>query len=92
MDPLINLPQNNNVPSPADLEVIKTLFGDSENIAKTLNWKQILVPAIFFIVLSLPFVDSLIRNNIVDNNVLILVIKTIILIAVLIFFQLAVKK
>ncbi len=92
MDPLINLPQNNNVPSPADLEVIKTLFGDGENIAKTLNWKQILVPTIFFVVLSLPFVNSLIQNNITNNSMLILLIKTIILIAVLIIFQLVVKQ
>jgi|694.fasta_scaffold44171_7 hypothetical protein len=91
MAPLSKLPSiNENHPSEADLEIIKSLFGEGEKVAKSLKIKEILIPAITFIFLSLPFTDSLIRNNIVDNDIMILVIKTVILIIVLVIMQLSI--
>jgi hypothetical protein len=90
MDKLSELPTSNVKPSKTDLEIIKSLFGEGEKVAKSLKIKEILIPAIAFVFLSLPITDSLIRKNIVDNDIMILIIKTIILIIILVIMQLSV--
>lgn len=88
MDPISSLPATTNPPSQNDLEVIKALFGKSETISSSFKIKELIVPTLAFVVLSLPFTDKLIKNNVTSNDVLVMVIKALVFIVVLVVLQL----
>ena len=91
MDPLSGLPQTKEAATRNDLEIIKTLFGEGEKLTKSIRGKEVIIATILFILLSLSWTDSLIKQKVVDNPVLGLVVKAAIFCAILIFLQLALK-
>lgn len=62
-DNIYNLKQDNVPPSPEELKVIGTLFGNSVPAKKSSNTgKVVLVATIVFFLLSLPFIDRILSS------------------------------
>ena len=91
MDPLSDLPQTKETATRNDLEIIKTLFGEGEKLTKSIRGKEVIIATIVFILLSLPWTDSLLKQKVTDNPVFVLIVKAVIFCAILIFLQLILK-
>jgi hypothetical protein len=86
-DRITNLPSSQERPSDIDINVMKNVFGESLDVAKSLQLKKIIIPAIVFIVLSLPIVDSILKNIVSDSDILLMFTKTLIFLIVLVLLQ-----
>ena len=87
-DRIENLPPSQEKPLDIDVNVMRDVFGDGAAVAKSLQLKKLIIPAILFVVLSLPMVDSILKNVVSDSNMVILFAKTLIFLIVLVVFQL----
>ena len=72
-----------------DVNIIRDVFGDGKAVAKSLQLKKIIIPAILFVVLSLPIVDNLLKSVVPDSEMVIMFVKTLIFLIVLVLLQLA---
>ena len=86
-DRIENLPSSNEKPSNIDLNIMKEVFGEGMTVAQTLEIKKILIPAILFIVLSLPMMNKLLKNVIPDSEFFLMFVKTLIFIIVMVLLQ-----
>jgi hypothetical protein len=89
MDPISSLPTTTTPPSQNDLEVIKTLFGKGEAVSSAFRVKELIVPTLAFVALSLPFTDSLLKNNVTTNEFAVMAIKVLVFLLVLVILQLS---
>jgi hypothetical protein len=87
-DRIANLPPSQEQPSDIDVNVMRDVFGDGVAVAKSLQLKKLIVPAILFVVLSLPMVDNLLKNVVPDSKMFMFV-KTLIFLIVLVVLQLS---
>jgi hypothetical protein len=87
-DRIANLPPSKEQPSDIDVNVMRDVFGDGVVVAKSLQLKKLIVPAILFVVLSLPMVDNLLKNVVPDSKMVIVFVKTLIFLIVLVVLQL----
>lgn len=62
-------------PTNLDIEAMKQLFRANEK--KSTSGKDVLLPTLLFVLLSLPIVDSAIRAKITDSNLLVLFSKAL---------------
>jgi len=88
MDPISSLPATTKPPSQNDIEVIRTLFGKGQAISSSFNIKELIVPTLAFVVLSLPFTDKLLKNNVTSNDFAVMAIKVLVFFLVLVVLQL----
>ena len=66
-DRIANLsPSQQEQPSEIDVNIMRDVFGDGKAVAKSLQLKKIIIPAILFVVLSLPIVDNLLKSVVPD--------------------------
>ena len=87
-DRIANLPPSKEQPSDIDVNVMRDVFGDGAVVAKSLQLKKLIIPAILFVVLSLPMVDNLLKNVVPDSEMVIMFVKTLIFLIVLVVLQL----
>lgn len=87
-DRIANLPPSQEQPSDIDVNVMRDLFGDGAVVAKSLQLKKLIIPAILFVVLSLPMVDNLLKSVVPDSEMVIMFVKTMIFLIVLVVLQL----
>lgn len=87
-DRIANLPPSQKQPSDIDVNVMRDVFGDGAAVAKSLQLKKLIIPAILFVVLSLPMVDNLLKNVVPDSEMVIMFVKTLIFLIVLVVLQL----
>lgn len=87
-DRIANLPPSQEHPSDIDVNVMRDVFGDGAAVAKSLQLKKLIIPAILFVVLSLPMVDNLLKNVVPDSEMVIMFVKTLIFLVVLVVLQL----
>ena len=87
-DRIANLPPSQEQPSDIDVNVMRDVFGDGAAVAKSLQLKKLIIPAILFVVLSLPMVDNLLKNVVPDSEMVIMFVKTLIFLSVLVVLQL----
>lgn len=87
-DRIANLPPSQEQPSDIDVNVMRDVFGDGAAVAKSLQLKKLIIPAIMFVVLSLPMVDNLLKNIVPDSEMVIMFVKTLIFLIVLVVLQL----
>jgi len=90
-DRITNLPPSQEEPSNIDVNVMKDIFGDGANVAKSLQLKKLIIPAIVFIVLSLPMIDNFLKNVISDSEGVLIFTKTLIFLIILVILQLMSK-
>ena len=83
-DNMMSLPVNAVQPSQQDVRVMEAMFGSSMSS----NATKLVIPGILFFVLSLPFVDSLLKGMITTSDLIHLVIKTGLFLALLLVAQL----
>ena len=89
-DRIANLsPSQQEQPSEIDVNIMRDVFGDGKAVAKSLQLKKIIIPAILFVVLSLPIVDNLLKSVVPDSEMEIMFVKTLIFLIVLVLLQLA---
>ena len=91
MDFLKNLPQVEEPPTKTDLEVINFLLEESKKLSNAINVKQTVIIVCVFVILILPITNSIIKNNITENNTVNIVIKTLLFCAVLVCVQVIIK-
>jgi hypothetical protein len=87
-DRIANLPPSQERPSDIDVNVMRDVFGDGVAVANSLQLKKLIIPAILFVVLSLPMVDNLLKNVVPDSEIVIMFVKTLIFLIVLVVLQL----
>ncbi len=87
-DPIRNLPPSQDQPSDIDVNVMREVFGDGQNVVKSIQLQKVIIPAILFVVLSLPFMDHLLKNIVPDSEMMLLFVKTLIFLIVLVVLQL----
>jgi hypothetical protein len=87
-DRIANLPPSQEQPSDIDVNVMRDVFGDGVTVANSLQLKKLIIPAILFVVLSLPMVDNLLKNVVPDSEMVIMFVKTLIFLIVLVVLQL----
>ena len=87
-DRISNLPPSQEQPSDIDVNVMRDVFGDGAAVAKSLQLKKLIIPAILFVVLSLPMVDNLLKNVVPDSEMIIVFVKTLIFLIILVVLQL----
>ncbi len=87
-DRIANLPPSQEQPSDIDVNVMRDVFGDGAAVAKSLQLKKLIIPAILFVVLSLPMVDNLLKNAVPDSEMVLMFVKTLIFLTVLVVLQL----
>lgn len=87
-DRIANLPPSQEQPSDIDVNVMRDVFGDGAAVAKSLQLKKLIIPAILFVVLSLPMVDNLLKNVVPDSEMVLMFVKTLIFLSVLVVLQL----
>jgi formate hydrogenlyase subunit 4 len=87
-DRIANLPPSQQQPSDIDVNVMREVFGDGVAVAKSLQLKKLIIPAILFVVLSLPMVDNLLKNVVPDSKMVIMFVKTLIFLIILVVLQL----
>lgn len=83
------MPPSQEQPSDIDVNVMRDVFGDGAAVAKSIQLKKLIIPAILFVVLSLPMVDNLLRTVVPDSEMVIMFVKTLIFIIILVVLQLA---
>jgi hypothetical protein len=84
-DPISKLPRAYEIPSEQDMRVMQTLFGSSSS---TCEARGLIVPAILFFILSLPFVDKLLKSIITASDYAIIGVKAGIFTLILLLAQL----
>lgn len=87
-DRIANLPSSQEQPSDIDVNVMRDVFGEGAVVAKSLQLKKLIIPAILFVVLSLPMVDNLLKNVVPDSEMVLMFVKTLIFLIVLVVLQL----
>jgi hypothetical protein len=87
-DRIANLPTSHGQTSDIDMNIMKDIFGHGTNVATSLNLKKIIIPAIVFVILNLPTIDNLIKNNVTSSESVLLFVKTIVFLIVLVVLQL----
>jgi hypothetical protein len=87
-DLITNLPSSREKPSDIDVNVIRDVFGDGVSVAKSLQLKRLIIPAVMFVVLSLPIVNGFLKTIVPDSEIVLMFVKTIIFLIVLILIQL----
>lgn len=87
-DRITNLPPSQEHPSDIDVSVMRDVFGDGVAVSKSLQLKKLIIPAILFVVLSLPMVDNLLKNVVPDSEMVIVFTKTLIFLIVMVVLQL----
>jgi hypothetical protein len=87
-DQIKNLPTSQEQPSDVDMNVMREIFGDGVNVAKSLQLKKIIIPAIMFVVLSLPMIDNFLKTIVPDSDAVLIFVKTLIFLVMLALFQL----
>lgn len=87
-DEIKNLPQTQETPSDIDVNVMRDIFGQGFDVAKSVDFKKLILPAIVFIVLSLPIIDKLLGSVVSDSETVLIFTKTLIFVIVLIILQL----
>ena len=87
-DRIANLPSSQEQPSDIDVNVMRDVFGEGAVVAKSLQLKKLISPAILFVVLSLPMVDNLLKNVVPDSEMVLMFVKTLIFLIVLVVLQL----
>jgi hypothetical protein len=87
-DPIDQLPDTRGTPSDVDVKVMRDLFGNIKNTNNHINWKKIIISSTIFVILSLPITDNLIKNSVMDSEVVSIAVKAIIFIIVLIIIDL----
>lgn len=87
-DEIKNLPQTQETPSDIDVNVMRDIFGQGLDVAKSVDFKKLILPAIVFIVLSLPIIDKLLGSVVSDSETVLIFTKTLIFVIVLIILQL----
>ena len=85
-DRIDQLPSQSEKPDNIDLEAIKHLFANSNDKDKG-DVKKFIVPVILFLLLSLPFVDSLFKSTISDSSLVLLFTKAVVFIVILFIVQ-----
>lgn len=96
-DHLSSLPQSNEHASDTDMNVVQSIFGNQntseKGILSTKNLKKLLFLGIVFMVISLPFIESVMRSMFPNTcNFIFLFMKTLVFLAIVVlgqFFQLA---
>lgn len=83
-DRIANLPPSQEQPSDIDVNVMRDVFGEGTAVAKSLQLKKLIIPAILFVVLSLPMIDNLFKNVVPDSEMLVMFMKTLIFLIVLV--------
>lgn len=89
-DRITNLPPTQEQPSDIDVNLMRNVFGDGTVVAQSLQLKKIVIPAILFVGLSLPMVDTMLKNIVPDSELVLMFVKTLIFIIVLVMLQLIV--
>lgn len=87
-DRIANLPPSQEQPSDIDVNVMRDVFGDGAAVAKSVQLKKLIIPAILFLVLSLPMVDNLLENVVPNSEMVLMFVKTLIFLIVLVVLQL----
>jgi hypothetical protein len=88
-DEIKNLPQSQEIPSDIDVNVMRDIFGQGIEVAKTVDYKKLIIPAIVFIVLSLPVIDKLLGSVVSESETILIFTKTLIFVIILVILQLA---
>jgi hypothetical protein len=76
---------NQRPPSEHDMRIMEAMFGSS---SAGYEIKKLIVPGALFLALSLPFVDRLLKGVITTSDLVLLVIKTGLFLALLLVAQL----
>lgn len=85
-DDIRRLPTTNEQPSPVDIQIMQSMFGNS---ALNYELKRLVVPAITFFVLNLYAVDEILRKLFSSqSDIVFMIIKTVIFIGVMVVAQL----
>ena len=87
-DQIKDLPTSQDQPSGIDVNVMREIFGDGAAVAKSLQLKKIIIPAVLFVVLSLPMVDNFLKTVVPDSEMVLMFVKTLIFLVVLVVLQL----
>ena len=87
-DRISNLPPSREKPSDIDVNVMRSVFGESVTVAKSLELKKLIIPTVLFVVLSLPMVDKLLKNVVSDSPTVIMFAKTLLFLIVLVVLKL----
>lgn len=87
-DKIEDLPQSSAKPSETDENVMRDVFGKSAKVANRLDVKKVMIQLLIFVVLSLPFVDTLLKKYVSDSEVVMFFVKTILFLLVLMVLQL----
>lgn len=74
-------------PTPQDVRVMDAVFGASDS-SGTITISKLLIPGGLFVILSLPFIDRLLKGYITASDMIMLVVKLGIFLALLLIFQL----
>lgn len=96
-DHLSSLPQSNEYASDSDMNVVHSVFGNTnpteEGILSTKNLKRLLFLGIIFVVINLPVIDTAIKSVLPETSDLVfLFMKTLVFIVIIAlgqFFQMA---
>lgn len=87
-DRLSSLPRSNDHTSDTDMNVIKSMFGNTTNPVPLNSSKRLLFISIIFFVINLPFIDSALKSVIPETSDIIhLFIKTIIFVVIILIGQ-----
>lgn len=89
-DRIDQLPPSMENPTKVDTNAMNEIFENSEavaHVAKKMNWKNLIIPLIVFIVLSLPPVDTLFLNMLSQSEITALFAKTAVFLIVSLILQ-----
>jgi hypothetical protein len=81
---MMRLPVNQAQPSAQDLRVMEAVFGTSGQSSAS----RLIIPGVAFFVLSLPFVDKFLKEKIAASDIVLLVVKTGLFLAIMLVAQL----
>ncbi len=92
-DRLASLPTDENPPTHPELQMVDYLFG-KDGSQKKINgligeFKLSLIAGALFVILSLPWVDTLFRNfiSVANNDVILMIIKTVLFVVIFYFIS-----
>jgi hypothetical protein len=81
---MMGLPVNQAHPSAQDLRVMEAVFGASSQSSAS----RLIIPGVAFFILSMPFVDRFLKDKITASDLILLVIKTGLFLAIMLVAQL----
>jgi hypothetical protein len=86
-DPMSRLPvaSQQQQPSEQEMRVMEAMFGSTSSGYEA---KRLIVPGVLFLVLNLPFIDTLLKGVITASNTVLLLIKTCVFLVSLLVAQL----